>query len=286
MPRIISLIASATEIVCALGAGDALVGRSHECDYPPAVLSLPPCSKPGFDVSGTSPQIDARVKDRLRDALSVYDVLDQVLEQLQPTHIVTQTQCDVCAVSLQDVERSVAAKLSSRPQIVALQPNCLADIWDDIRRVAVSLGMPERGKELVNELQRRMQPITQKRRPTVACIEWLNPLMAAGNWMPELVELAGGINLFGEVGRHSPWLQWEQVREADPDFLIAMPCGFDLEKTRQEMHWLEELPGYRALRAVQSGCVVPVDGNAYFNRPGPRLADSFDQLVAIIQSFG
>ena len=282
MPRIVSLISSATEIVYALGLGNMLVGRSHECDYPPDVLGLPIASQPSFDVAGTSPEIDARVKDRLRNALSIYDVRDQVLEQLQPTHILTQTQCEVCAVSLSDVERSVANQLRSKPQIVSLQPDCLADVWDDIARVAVALGYPERGQELVSQMKTRMKPVQPATRPTVACIEWLKPLMAAGNWMPELVEIAGGTNLFGRAGQHSPWLTWEALVAADPEVIIAMPCGFDLNKTIQEMHWLENLPGYEDLRAVRTGKVFPVDGNAYFNRPGPRLADSVEQLAQLI----
>ena len=286
MPRIVSLISSATEIVYALGLGSMLVGRSHECDYPPEVLSLPIASKPSFDVVGTSPEIDARVKDRLRNALSIYEVQDEVLESLQPTHILTQTQCEVCAVSLSDLERSVASQLHSKPQIVSLQPNCLADVWDDIARIANAFGYPERGQELVLRMKARMKPVQTITRPTVACIEWLNPLMAAGNWMPELVELAGGTNLFGRAGEHSPWLTWEELVAADPDVILAMPCGFDLSKTMLEMHWLQNLAGYAELRAVRTGKVFPVDGNAYFNRPGPRLADSVEQLAQLIHGSG
>jgi iron complex transport system substrate-binding protein len=283
MPRIISLISSATEIVYALGAGDWLVGRSHECDYPPQVLSLPICSTPSFPVSGTSPEIDEQVKNQLRNALSIYEVDDRQLHALQPTHILTQTQCEVCAVSLKDVERSVAAQLISRPQIVSLQPNCLADVWDDIRRIAASLSLD--GEPLVSQLQANMPVVERDYRPTVACIEWLNPLMAAGNWVPELVELAGGRNLFGEAGKHSPWMNWADIQQADPDILIAMPCGFDEPRTRQEMHWVQEHPGYSELSAVRNNQVHTVDGNAYFNRPGPRLVESYQQLRAIFDLY-
>ena len=283
MPRIVSLISSATEIVFALGAGRDLVGRSHECDYPPEVLALPVCSTPSFAVSGTSPEIDAQVKNRLRNALSIYEVDNAQLHQLQPTHILTQTQCEVCAVSLKDVERSVASQLLSQPKIVSLQPNCLTDVWEDIRAIAATLLLdPE---PLISRLQARMPRIERSYRPTVACIEWLNPLMAAGNWVPELVELAGGNNLFGEAGKHSPWMTWHELRQADPDIIIAMPCGFDRLRTQQEMHWLEEESGYSDLSAVRNRQIHIVDGNAFFNRPGPRLVESYEQLTTIFDLY-
>ncbi|HWC75903.1 MAG TPA: ABC transporter substrate-binding protein, partial [Blastocatellia bacterium] len=193
--RIISLIASATEILCALGFEDQLVGRSHECDYPHSVSRLPICTSPKFNVEGTSYEIDQRVKAILQDALSVYRVDAPLLESLQPTHIVTQSQCEVCAVSLKDVEQAVCELTSSRPVIVSLEPNALADVWTDIKRVGAALGADDRADKLVNRLQESMREITEKAqalsvRPRVACIEWIDPLMAAGNWMPELVEMA------------------------------------------------------------------------------------------------
>ncbi|MGH9855817.1 MAG: ABC transporter substrate-binding protein, partial [Blastocatellia bacterium] len=214
--RIISLIASATEIVCALGFEQQMVGRSHECDFPASVKSLPVCTSPKFEVEGLSYEIDQRVKAILQEALSVYRVDADLLERLQPTHIVTQSQCEVCAVSLKDVEQAVCQFTSSQPVIVSLEPNALADVWTDIRRVAKTLGAPERGDQLVKSLQRRMNEIAAKARtassrPTVACVEWIDPLMAAGNWAPELVEMAGGVNLFGEAGKHSPWMTWEEL---------------------------------------------------------------------------
>ncbi|HEY3835479.1 MAG TPA: cobalamin-binding protein [Bryobacteraceae bacterium] len=286
MNRVVSLIASATEIVSSLGEFESLVGRSHECDFPEAVSQLPCCTRPRFDVNGNSREIDTLVKSTLANALSVYDVLDEVLEQLQPTHIITQTQCEVCAVSLRDVERSVAARLASQPQIVSLQPNCLADIWDDMRRVARALGVAVRGEKKIGELQSRMREIEARaksgRAPTVACVEWLEPLMAAGNWMPELVKMAGGVNLFGEAGRHSPWMTWDELVARDPDVIIAMPCGFDLERTTREMYWLTEHPCWRGLRAVKSGRVYAADGNQYFNRPGPRVVESLEIVAEIL----
>ena len=197
-PRIVSLIASATEIVHALGQLDHLVGRSHECDYPPAVASLPVCTEPRIAVDGDSREIDRLVRESMRDALSVYRVFDNVLERLQPTHIITQVQCEVCAVSLRDVEQSIARQLASAPRIVPLNPNTLAEIWDDIRRVARSLDIEEHGETVVARLQQSMREISaralaQPERPRVACIEWLEPLMMAGNWTPQMVEMAGGV---------------------------------------------------------------------------------------------
>jgi iron complex transport system substrate-binding protein len=276
-PRIVSLIASATEIVFELGLGEFLVGRSHECDYPIAVLDLPCCTRPRFDCSGDSREIDRLVKQSLRDALSIYEVFDDVLEALQPTHIITQTQCEVCAVSLRDVERSVASRLKSCPKIISLAPNSLADIWDDFRRVGDGVGIE--AEPTIARLMSRVSRVRGSRtrasgadqgvRPTVACVEWLEPLMAAGNWVPELVELAGG--------KHSPWMTWEELVTADPDIIIAMPCGFSIERTLPEMHWLTDRPGFCNLR----GRVYVADGNQYFNRPGPRIVESLEILVEI-----
>ncbi len=281
MNRIVSLIASGTEIVCALELENQLVGRSHECDYPPSVKGLPVCTRPNFATDGTSHEIDQRVKATLQGALSVYRVDVDLLRVLRPSHIITQAQCEVCAVSLEEVERAVCDLTDTKPVIVSLQPNDLADVWDDIQRVAQVLGIPERGHQLTRRLQDRMALITEKTRPLnmrprVACIEWIDPLMAAGNWMPELVEMAGGINLFGEAGKHSPWMTWEDLQKADPDVILVLPCGFDIQRTRQEPHILIQKPGWSDLKAVRGKHVYVADGNQYFNRPGPRLAESLE----------
>ncbi len=291
-PRVVSLIASATEWVAALGGQSWLVGRSHECDFPPDVVALPACSAAKFDVHGNSRQIDDRVKSVLQDATSVYSVDRALLEQLQPTVVITQTQCEVCAVSLKDVEAAVCAWATSRPQVVACEPNALADVWADGRRIAAALGVPAVGERLLTSLQKRLQAVSAACRafgqpsPRVACLEWLEPLMAAGNWIPELVELVGGVSLFGEAGKHSPWMSWEALVAADPDVIIAMPCGFDLPRTRSEMHWLTERAEWSDLRAVRQGRVFVTDGNSYFNRPGPRLVESAEILAEVLYPGG
>jgi iron complex transport system substrate-binding protein len=287
MPRVVSLIASATEIVCALGFEDALVGRSHECDYPDSVKHLPVCTEPKFNVKGSSCEIDQRVKAVLREALSVYRVHADLLRQLGPEVIVTQAQCEVCAVSLRDVEQAVCNWTGSRPRILSLEPNALVDVWDDIHLVADTLGAPERGADLIGRFQGRMGEIAGRARglsarPTIACIEWIEPLMAAGNWMPELVDMAGGRNLFGEAGKHSPWMTWEELCAADPDVVLVMPCGFDIGRSRQDMPVLTRRPEWPCLRAVRSGRVYLADGNQFFNRPGPRLVESLEILAELL----
>jgi iron complex transport system substrate-binding protein len=285
--RIVSLIASSTEIVCALGFEHNLVGRSHECDYPPGVVRLPVCTEPKFDVEGSSRAIDERVKALLQDATSVYRVRIDVLQQLLPDVIITQSQCEVCAVSLRNVEAAACALLPSRPRIVSLEPNALADLFTDIDRVATALGAPERGEALTAELRAEIDRISCRAhalpdRPRVACIEWTDPLMAAGNWMPELVELAGGTNVVGEAGRHSPWLSWETLLGADPDVVIFLPCGYDLARTRREVAALQRAPEWSRLRAARAGRAYLTDGNQFFNRPGPRLVDSLAILTELI----
>ncbi|HSB11018.1 MAG TPA: cobalamin-binding protein [Blastocatellia bacterium] len=287
MNRIVSLIASATEIVCALGFEHQLVGRSHECDYPPSVKSLPQLTSPKFNVEGTSLEIDQRVKTIIQDALSVYRVDAQAIEAVKPTHIITQSQCEVCAVSLKDVEQAVCELTSSRPAIVSLEPNALEDVWSDILRVGDSLAARDRAERLVDQLRSRIDDIVQRTHwlnsnPTVAYIEWIEPLMAGGNWMPELIEMAGGVNLFGEAGKHSPWMTWEELVAKDPDVIFVSPCGFDIKRTLEEMHLLSDRAEWTDLKAVVGGRVFVADGNQYFNRPGPRLVESLEILAEVI----
>ncbi len=284
--RIVSLLPSSTEIVCALGFESALVARSHECDYPPGIERLPAITASKLDPDGRSYEIDARVKAILQEATSVYRIDGELLKALQPNVIITQTQCEVCAVSFEDVRQTACTWLDTPVEIVALEPNNLADVYNDIRRVARALGAPERGEALIGATQTRMSAIHARTRALsprrVATIEWIDPLMAAGNWMPELIEMAGGINLFGETGRHSPWLSWQALRDADPDVLIVLPCGYDIAKACAEMPALTHRPDWGELRAVQTGEVYITDGNQYFNRPGPRLVESLEILAEIL----
>ncbi len=285
--RILSLIASATEIVHALGLGQFQVGRSHECDYPSDVLQLPVCTRPSFPVTGSSREIDDLVKDRLRAALSIYEVDSEMIRALAPTHIITQTQCKVCAVSLEDVEKALQQGMATGAEIISLEPYALADLWRDINRVATRCGRASAGVALTATLQRRMREIEAKAQgsasqPTVAAIEWLDPLMAAGNWVPELIQMAKGSNLFGVAGQHSPWMTWDELTLSDPDVIVALPCGFDLPRTRSEMHWLEQRSGWAGLKAVRNGTVYIADGNQFMNRPGPRLVDSLRIFAEIL----
>ena len=283
--RIASLLPSTTEIVCALGAGAELVARSHECDFPPEIVSLPACTAARFG-DGSSREIDDRVKDLVGRGLSVYDVDAERLRELAPTIVLTQDQCDVCAASLSDVEQALGDWTGTRPELISLAPQTLADVFRDVATVGAALGRSDEAERLVAAWTERVSEIGERTgalpKPRVACIEWLDPLMSAGNWVPELVALAGGEPLFATVGAHSPWLEWEELRAADPDVVIAMPCGFDLERTRTELHHLVQRPGWTELRAVRAGRVHIVDGNAYFNRPGPRLIESLEILCEIL----
>lgn len=288
MHRIVSLLPSATEIVCALGFADQLVGRSHECDYPPEVKLLPALTEPKFDPEGSSGAIDERVKRIVADALSVYRVDAARLRELQPDIIVTQSQCEVCAVSMRDVEAAVADWIGGTPpKIVSLAPYNLGDVLNDIGRVAMALGVGAQGIEYVTELGRRMSVLEGRAksgidRPRVACIEWLDPLMAAGNWMPELVAIAAGENLFGVAGEHSPWIKFEDLASKDPAVILLMPCGFDIARTMSEASALLRNPAWTALRAVRDDQIFVADGNQYFNRPGPRIVDSLEILGEIL----
>ena len=284
--RIVSLIASATEIVCALGARDRLVGRSHECDFPADVAALPQITAPKFKVEGTSAEIDARVQQIVRDGLSVYRVDGGALKTLAPDIIVTQDHCEVCAVSLSDVEAATCTWTGHAVDIVSLKPDSMADTYADIRRVARALGDEPAGNRLVADMQARIAAVANRvagrPRPRVAFIEWVEPLMAGGNWMPELIEAAGGDNLFGAAGKHSDWMQWQELAAADPDVILVAPCGYGLDRCLEELPLLQAKPGWADLKAVRSGRVYFADGNAYFNRPGPRLADSAEIIAEVL----
>lgn len=283
----VSLLASSTETVCALGFGGRLVGRSHECDHPDWVRALPGVTEPKIRPGLAAFDVDRDVKALVREGLSIYRVDVESLERLAPEWIVTQDQYEVCAVSLRDVERALSSWLRSPPDVLSLRPDSLADAFADMERVAAALGDRGRGAALVSGLRARMEAVAARarelgRRPRVAVVEWIEPLMAAGNWMPELVEMAGGENLFGEAGSHTPALDWQSVVAADPEVLFVAPCGLDLDEVRAGCRALQTLPGFAGLRAARDGRVVLADGKAYFNRPGPRLADSLEILAEVL----
>jgi iron complex transport system substrate-binding protein len=287
MPNIVSLIPSGTEMVCALGCQEQLKGRSHECDFPQGISDLPICTAPNISVEGTSQDIHERVSGILKDALSVYRVEVEILRTLKPDIIVTQTQCDVCAVSFTDVERALKESLEYQPTLIPLHATNLQAVWDDLLRVALGVGKEQEGPEILASYQARISAIADRCKkesshPSVACIEWMEPLMAAGNWVPELVQLAGGQSVFGTSGAHAPWITWEALAEANPDMLILMPCGFSMPRIEEEMNTFIQHPLWPTLKAVQNGHVYLTDGNQFFNRPGPRLVESLEIFAEII----
>ena len=289
--RIISLLPSCTEIVCGLGCADQLIGRSHECDFPPEIQSLPICTLARLDSTAPSAEIDGQIKSLLQRALSIYEVDAARIEQLRPDLILTQDQCEVCAVSVADLRKA----LPNAPEILSVSPMRLVDIWKDIQTIADAICAGDHGREWISQMKGRVVDVIQKtcmmkKRPSVACIEWLDPLMAAGNWVPEMVELAGGHDVLGVAGKHSAWMDWTQLAKSNADVIVLMPCGFDLERTRRESQCLTKHPQWRQLPAVKTNNVFAVDGNHYFNRPGPRIVESIEILAEILQpklfSFG
>jgi iron complex transport system substrate-binding protein len=298
--RIISLLASATEMIAALGCLDQLVGRSHECDYPPEVLRLPLVSTVQIDTETSSAQIEAQIKQLTRQqqavqsnalkALSIYRINVELLQKLQPDIIFTQTQCEVCAVSEREVVAALQQLTGLQPRVISLAPYRLNDVWEDMVRVGQALGRQEQAEKLVFGYKNRLMELRNRTailnegqpRPRVAILEWLDPLMGAGNWTPELVTYAGGELTFGESGLHSPWLSWEELLKADPDVLILAPCGFSLERTMLDLPLLQHQPAWQSLQAVKQGRVYAIDGNYYLNRSGPRLVESAEILARVI----
>lgn len=275
--RVVSMLASGTELVCALGLGERLVGRSHECDFPEWVRRLPQVSEPTFAIDGSSAEIDLAVRTKLRAAEPLYRVDEALLLELSPDVIITQTHCEVCAVSPADLVHRLPATLSRKP-VVALSGSSLDAVLDGFVAVAEVLGRRDAGTALVGALRGKLaavQALVQGLpRPRVACIEWTDPPFAMGNWGPELVEAAGGENLLGHAGEHSTTTSFETVVAADPDVLVVAPCGFGLARAEAEMKRFIDRPEIAALRAVRSGRVYVCDGNLYFNRSSPSLFET------------
>ena len=295
--RIISLLASATEMVAALDCLDQMVGRSHECDYPPEVHALPVVSAVQIDINASSAQIDAQVKQLAQEkrepqdpalkALSIYAIDVDKLQELRPDVIFTQTQCEVCAVSELDVTRAMEQLTGLNPHVVSLSPYRLQDVWEDVLRVGQALGKREQAQALVENYQQRLADLAVKTsafgaKPRVAVLEWLDPLMGAGNWTPELVAYAGGKHIFGEIGQHTPWLTWEELQAADPEVIVLSPCGYALERAMRDVPLLQNQSAWADLQAVKNGKVYAIDGNQYLNRSGPRLVESAELLAHVI----
>jgi iron complex transport system substrate-binding protein len=286
-PKIVTLLPAASEIVAALGFAEAIVGRSHECDFPRSILKAPVVSRPRPGLGeGSGRAIHDAIADLLARALSIYEVDLPVLASLAPDLVVTQTQCAVCAVDEASVAAALAGLSPSRPHLVSLAATSLAGLIEDIGRCAEALGAQEAAAGLCEQIGQRIQAIARRaagaKRPRVACLEWLDPPMGAGNWLPELVRLAGGEALFGTAGQPTPWLDPAEAIAADPEVVVAMPCGFALARAEAEL--MATLPrlGWQGMAALRAGRVYVADGNAFFNRPGPRLVESLEILAEIL----
>jgi iron complex transport system substrate-binding protein len=288
--RIASLLAAGTEMLYALGLGDRVVAISHECDYPPQATAKPRVTSARIDASADSAQIDRQVNDLAAAGAPLYDVDVDRLAALGPDLIVTQAQCDVCAVS----ETALRAAMARRDEftstaVVTLNPVSLDAIFDDILRVGEAAGCRSTAQGYVAVLRSRVDTIRNQTvslaesvRPRVICLEWIEPPIVAANWMPALVEIAGGRNGLTIAGRRSGPSKWEEIVAYDPDVLVVMPCGFPLSRTRSEISTLRSLPDWFSLKAVTGGRVFAADGNAYFNRSGPRIVDSLEILAGMI----
>jgi iron complex transport system substrate-binding protein len=283
--RIISLLPSATEIVCALSATENLVGISHECDFPEVIRDRPVLTRSRIDLHGSSRAIDTAVRVVTRDALSIYAVDEQKLSALEPDVIVTQDLCEVCAVSLDDV-RAAVARLVHREQvcIVSLSPTRLEHVLADVERVAAAIGCEKKGAAVRAALTGRIRAIASRAaeaatRPRVVSLEWIDPLMLGGTWMPELIELAGGLAVGATAGQPAPTVDPHALAELQPDVIVVKPCGFSLERTLTERDVIER----SVIDVVGAPARIYVtDGNAFFNRPGPRLVESLEIMAACI----
>ena len=287
--RIVSLLPSCTEIICRLGYSKQLVGISHECDYPYSISGLPVLTRARLSTEGTSIEINKSVTDLLQRGLSVYDVDSSLLKSLSPDIIVTQAQCEACAVSLDQVQDIVSNWTLNQTEIISLEPNTLNEVWLGFDIIAKTMGTPEYSTILKSEINERFKFLKDKmkgidQKPTVLCIEWIEPIMVAANWVPELVGLAGGKNVMSVSGTDSNFCSWDEIKKTNPEIIIMMPCGFGIKRTLEDIHYLQNRKGWQELKAVKENKVFAVDGNQYFNRPGPRLVDSAEILAEIIHS--
>lgn len=285
--RIVSLLPSATEIVYLLGLGEELTGVSHECDYPPPALGKLKIIKPAIASAGlSSHEIDRRVRTLLHRGEGIYQIDLEALRTADPDLVLTQELCEVCAAPYQEVLEAVK-KLRRKPEVLSLNPQRLADVLKDIERIGEATGRLKRAAGAVAALQERVERVERQTsgatsRPTVVCLEWLDPLMASGHWIPEMVALAGGIDPLGSPGAPSRQVEWEQVRSGAPEIAILMPCGFSVERCLAEFHLLTRLPGWDSLPAVQTRKVFAVNGHAYYSRSGPRLVDGLEILARLV----
>ena len=284
--RIVSLLASGTELVCALGQGARLVGRSHECDDPPWVTELPALSRPTFDVTGSSEEIDRLVNEKLRAGEPLYAIDRERLLALRPDVVIAQVHCDVCAVSADELDPAHGWPALRGFRTVSMRGGSLEGVLDDFVGVGRAIACGPAADRLVAELRAKLSAWRERwaaaRRPSVVCLEWTDPIFPMGNWGPALVEHAGGDCRLGNANAHSAAVPWQAVLDADPEVLVVAPCGFGLERARAEMPKLTARPGWAELRAVRAGEVYVADGNRYFNRSGPRLFETIDLLAEIL----
>lgn len=278
-PRIVSLLSSATEIVSALGLDECLVGRSHTCDYPPYVQKLPVCTAPKFDPGKDSAETHHMVESIMQESLSVHKVYTEVIQSLQPDFIITQSQCEVCGVDFKNLEAAVKEMIGSHPKIIDLHPNNIEDVLNEFQKIADETGCNHRGDYLISHIRERFANIKETVKDEVpgkrvAMVEWIEPLMLSGYWTPELVEIAGGTNVITKPGEHAPKIIWQDIVNEDPDVIIVAPCGYDIQTTLDNLHYLQEKAEWKSLKAVQNQEIYIVDGNDYINRAGPRLVDS------------
>lgn len=285
MIRIVSLLPSATEIICGLGLREQLVGVTHECEYPDGVAKLPKVTRTLIPHDATSGEIDAMVREQLKTKAALYSLDLAVLTSLQPDLIVTQALCDVCAVAEREV-KAAACALSRTPRVINLEPSCLADVLQSIAEVGAAANIPAQTKTYIADLQRRIAVVARRsesilpsNRPSVILLEWIDPPFSAGHWSPELVALAGGREAMGQAGQRSVTMSWDQIVEIDPEAMVIACCGFSVARTLEDIPILRSSPGWEKLRCVESRQVFVVNGSDYFSRPGPRLVDSLEILA-------